>query len=186
MTKYDFHQDNQNGAYKKLEQWYDKTISKNPVDQMMSVMSGPWLAEDLLMKADKMSMAHSLELRVPFLDHRLVEWAACLPIECKTGNNRTGFTTKKILRQFAENRIPDTIIKRPKRGFPVPVYKWLQSKEFTRKISRSLLRKNNLLHDFLMPSEIENILRKAIRGNIDAAHKIWILIVLDRWMERWL
>jgi asparagine synthase (glutamine-hydrolysing) len=108
-----------------IRSWYGQTTSSEPIDQVQEVMIGSWLVEDLLMKADKMSMANSLELREPFLDHALVEWAARLPLAWKTGDARTGPVSKRVLREFCRGRLPEAILTRPKQGFPVPAYRWL-------------------------------------------------------------
>ena len=97
----------------------------NPIDQVQQVYSADWLTEDLLMKADKMSMATSLEVREPFLDHRLAEWVSKLPLVWRIGDAATGYQSKRILRDFCRRRLPPSILDRPKQGFPVPAYGWL-------------------------------------------------------------
>ncbi len=107
---------------------YGQARSKVPLEQILSVYQKSWLVEDLLMKSDKMSMATSIEFRTQFLDYRLAEWANRQPTQAKV--RRTGFTsyeTKSVLRRFCAARVPSEIRTRPKRGFPVPVYLWLQT-----------------------------------------------------------
>lgn len=169
-----------------LEEWYAKTKSQHPLDQLMEVSSRQWLVEDLLMKADKMSMAASVELRVPFLDHTLVEWVQALPHEYKVGSAKQGWTTKKVLRDFAAKRLPDTIIKRPKQGFPVPCYQWLQEDGFYTKIKGDLSRGGNALIDMLDNDVMIHELDKAKGGDMKAAHKTWAVMVLNNWAEAWL
>ena len=95
--------------------------SPHPLDQLQQVYCRSWLVEDLLMKADKMTMRNSLELRVPFLDHALVEWAARRPLEVKVGDAASGWSSKRVLREFArEPACRARSSTRPKRGFPVP------------------------------------------------------------------
>ena len=106
---------------------YNAAGATDPLQQVLSVYQKSWLVEDLLMKADKMSMAASVELRTPFLDYRLVEWANRQPNHVKL--KRTGlrkYETKSILRRFCAQRLPGEILTRDKRGFPVPVNGWLQ------------------------------------------------------------
>src|SRR4029453_13945646 len=100
------------------------------MEQILCVYQQSWLVEDLLMKADKMSMATSLELRVPFLDYRLVEWANRQPGGGKIGPLGGGGVTKRVLRRFAKGRLPQEIIDRPKKGFPIPVSGWLADDGF--------------------------------------------------------
>ncbi|MGI9498845.1 MAG: asparagine synthase (glutamine-hydrolyzing), partial [Geminicoccaceae bacterium] len=101
----------------------------SPLAQALYTYCQDWLVEDLLMKADKMSMANSLELRTPFLDYRLVEMAAHLPDALRVGRDRSGqYRTKRILREIAAQLIPRTVIERSKMGFPVPLYDWLKDR----------------------------------------------------------
>src|SRR5207253_4644790 len=82
-----------------------------------------WLPENLLLKADKMTMATAVELRVPFLDHKLVEYIAGLPDHAKVSQNQG----KWILRQSMSTVIPPSILHRPKKGFPMPATAWLRT-----------------------------------------------------------
>jgi asparagine synthase (glutamine-hydrolysing) len=88
---------------------------------MQSVSCHTWLAASILMKADKMSMAHSLEVRVPFLDSNVFDLAATLPLRLRVDGN----TTKVALRRAAAGILPDAVAMRPKLGFPVPFRSWL-------------------------------------------------------------
>ena len=168
-----------------LDRWYAASGAGHPLEQLQSVYFQQWLVEDLLMKADKMSMASSLELRVPFLDHRLVEWAARLPRECKVGSAALGWSSKRILRQFAARRLPRSIIERPKRGFPVPANRWLQG-DLAAQLEARLQRSGNPLHEFIHPGIASEALRRAHRGDAQAAARAWTVVVLDYWCERWL
>ena len=165
-----------------IKNLYRKSHSREPIDHLQQAYCQSWLVEDLLMKADKMSMATSLELRVPFLDHTLVEWCATLPLEWKVGSLWQGFTTKRILRSFAEKRIPKEIITRPKQGFPVPAYKWIQSDLFD-------FAKENLesksLETFFHKDELSALLQKLKNRDLHAAHQVWSLIVLSKWINKW-
>ncbi|WP_010304047.1 asparagine synthase (glutamine-hydrolyzing) [Candidatus Odyssella thessalonicensis] len=165
-----------------LRELYNSNVSPEPIDQLQSAYCHGWLVEDLLMKADKMSMATSLELRVPFLDHKLVEWAARLPLEWKVGSFYKGFTTKRILRSFAEKRIPQEIIKRPKQGFPVPAYKWVKEDLF--EFAKETLEGSSL-KPYIKTEELLRLLHNLKRGQINADHKVWNLIILAKWMQRW-
>ncbi len=163
--------------------WYGETSSPQPIDQLQEVYCRSWLVEDLLMKADKMSMANSLELRCPFLDHRLVEWSARLPLAWKVGTARSGYRSKKILREFAKSRLPAAIIERKKRGFPVPAYRWLEGPLGLWAEDR-LLRGKRLDRWFDMAAA-GPVLAAARRGAPAAQHKIWSLLILDHWLEAW-
>jgi asparagine synthase (glutamine-hydrolysing) len=165
-----------------IKSWYDQCRSSAPVDQMQQVYCRSWLVEDLLMKADKMSMAASLELRCPFLDHELVEWCAQLPIEWKVGSRKSGYRSKRILREFAAKYLPIDIINRPKLGFPVPAYRWLE-----RGLSGWARERINAgrLCRWIDVDKLSSTLELAERGLRAAQHQIWSAIVLDHWLETW-
>ena len=166
-----------------IREWYEETRSPRPIDQLQQVYCRSWLVEDLLMKADKMSMANSLELRCPFLDHRLVEWAAKLPLAWKTGTARTGYRSKRILREFARKRLPAEILSRPKRGFPVPAYRWLEGS--LGGWAEDRLFGGRRLDCWFDLSSLRPVLAAARAGSAAAQHKIWNLLVLDHWVEAW-
>lgn len=104
---------------------YARTTRCEFLDQMLYVYTKQWLADDLLLKADKMTMAHSLELRVPFLDHPFAEFVASLPTDLKLRRMGREFTTKYIFRRAFEGRIPPEILTREKMGFSVPLHEIL-------------------------------------------------------------
>ena len=97
--------------------------STNLVNRMLYVDTKTWLADDLLLKADKITMANSIELRVPLLDHKVLEFAASLPGSYKV----RGFTTKYIAKRTLNDRVPQAILNRKKAGFPVPYHSWLRT-----------------------------------------------------------
>lgn len=168
-----------------LADLYEATIATDPLQQLLSVYQKGWLVEDLLMKADKMSMAASVELRTPFLDYRLVEWINRQPNHLKI--KRTGlrsYETKSILRRFCAQRLPRQILTRPKRGFPVPVNIWVKG-ELNGWAQDVLLGKNSkVIPGFSRPT-IGDLLRSAQEGSETAAGKLWLLIVLEFWLRAW-
>jgi asparagine synthase (glutamine-hydrolysing) len=168
-----------------IRTWYQDAHSGHPLDQLQQVYCRSWLVEDLLMKADKMSMAASLELRVPFLDHALVEWAAKLPRAWKVGSKLTGVVSKRILREFARKRLPGTILTRTKQGFPVPAYRWLNG-EMGRWAEGLICDPKSRLSEYLDISGLYPVLTAARQGDIVAAHKFWVLIIAEQWMRQWL
>jgi asparagine synthase (glutamine-hydrolysing) len=103
---------------------FAKVRNQGVLDQMLYIDTKTWLPDDLLVKADKMTMANSLELRVPLLDHRLLEFAASLPEHYKL----KGTTLKYIWKKALSQRVPEKILKRKKAGFPVPYEFWLRTK----------------------------------------------------------
>lgn len=167
----------------RVAQLYEVPNSGEPLDQALYVYQRDWMVEDLLMKADKMTMRASLELRVPFLDHRLVEWAGRQPRAVKVGPfGGRKYVTKNVLRRFAASRIPSEIISRPKQGFPVPAYGWLREDRFRDEI-RSMLLESPLLCEHFEADVMTSRLADAHGGGGRAAHDVWILVMLAKWHE---
>jgi asparagine synthase (glutamine-hydrolysing) len=168
-----------------LDADYARARSLDPLQQALAVYQKSWLVEDLLMKADKMSMATSLELRTPFLDYRLVEWANRQPNSVKV--KRTGrreYTTKSVLRRFCASRLPDSIIKRPKQGFPVPAYLWLQG-PLNDWASETLMGEGSRIAKAFRPEPIRKLVTDARLGHPDAAQRVWMLAILELWLQAW-
>ena len=165
-----------------LEESYSTLFEKvshkrDPLSKMLYVDTKTWLADDLLLKADKMTMAASIELRVPFLDYRLVELAASFPPEVKlnAGNG------KAILKTIMRARLPQMIVNREKMGFPVPVGDWFK-RDLTEVVYRLGLSEE--LKRWLNPVRVENTLRDM--RNKDSARIIMSLLVLKSWKDKFL
>lgn len=161
--------------------------ARSPLDQMLFLYCQDWLVEDLLMKADRMSMANSLEVRTPFLDYRLVEWAAMAPLAAKVGSDEQGHSqTKRVLRRFASTLLPAEILTRPKRGFPVPVYDWLSGP--LKGLAADLVTAPGArLNDWFKAGVLRGLFD---RGVADGAashdrHRLWHLMVLELWLREW-
>lgn len=164
---------------------YEAARSTDPLQQMLAVYQKDWLVEDLLMKADKATMAASLEARTPFLDYRLVEWANRQPNSVKV--KRTGinqYETKSVLRRFCAKRLPKAIIDRPKRGFPDPANVWLGDGLHSW-AHDTLLNSNSKLGSVLDRPAMEGVLNEAKAGKEGAANRVWALLVLELWMQTW-
>ena len=146
----------------------------DPLDQMLYVDTKTWLPDDLLIKADRMTMANSLELRVPFLDHRILEFAASLPPAYKVKN----LTGKYILKKALSRRLPAEIVKRKKAGFPVPYTSWLY-KELQGSVSEVLLDDSTIARGYFRKDTVEKIIRGGPRRNW--SKEIFSLVVLEFW-----
>ncbi len=165
------------------ENTLENCTSKHPLDLDMSLYARDLLVEDLLMKADKMTMAASLESRVPFLSRELMEWCCILPHEWKVGTNIQGFTTKRILREFSAKRLPKEIIYREKKGFPTPIYEWLTDE--LNEWAEDILFHQGLLEDWFDMQEVRNIFDKAMQNDIDHQNNLFLLITLAFWKRKW-
>jgi len=152
-----------------------------PMDQMLYVDAKVWLPDDLLIKADKMTMANGLELRVPFLDHKLVEFAATLPGIAKRG----GKGGKTLLRKAMRGVLPDAIIDRPKRGFPIPISSWLRTslRQFTRDL---LLARDSACSRFVDHDETLRLVQEHEQGKADRSQEIWTLLVFESWHQHFI
>ena len=148
----------------------------SPLNQMLYTDAKVWLPDDLLNKADKMTMATGLELRVPFLDHKLVEFAATLPQSAKLG----GKGGKTILRNAMRGILPDTIIDRPKKGFPVPISSWLRGsmRGFARE---NLLAKDSACSNLMDRASMVKIVEDHADARADRSQEIWTLLVFEFW-----
>jgi asparagine synthase (glutamine-hydrolysing) len=146
------------------------------LDRMLYVDTKVWLPDDLLLKADKMTMAHGLELRVPFLDHKLVEFAARLPGELKM-DRRFG---KVLLRDAMAGVLPTSILRRPKKGFPIPTASWLRGplREFARE---SLLSTDSACRRYMNPSVLLKVVEQNEAQAPDRHQEIWTLLVFEFW-----
>jgi asparagine synthase (glutamine-hydrolysing) len=149
---------------------------KEPLARALYLDLKTWLADDGLVKVDRMSMAHSLEVRCPLLDHRIIEFAARLPARLKLA----GTTTKVLLRQVAARRLPAEILARPKRGFAPPVSRWLR--EDLRDLSRDLLLAPGAFgRDLFEQREVERLLDDHAARRLEAGWALWTLLMLEVW-----
>lgn len=135
-----------------------------------------WLPENTLMKTDKMTMKHSLEVRLPYLDHQLVELGMSLPLPYKIGANQN----KAILRSALASFLPQGMSKRPKNGFPVPITAWL-AEELNFEMRSVLLDPQARLRDFILPSKMEEVLTRPLSHK--TARLIWALYSLEIYLE---
>ncbi|MBI5368487.1 MAG: asparagine synthase (glutamine-hydrolyzing) [Planctomycetes bacterium] len=143
-----------------------------------------YLGDDVLVKVDRASMANSLEVRAPFLDAELMGWVNGLPAAAKLGG-RTGRTTKALLKRAARGRVPDEIIDRPKKGFGMPVARWLRA-ELKGRAAEVLDEKKIDREGILRGSEVRRLLAEHQAGVRDNRKALWTLLIYRLWAERWL
>ena len=149
---------------------------REPLARALYLDLKTWLADDGLVKVDRMSMAHSLEVRCPLLDHRIIEFAARLPARLKLA----GGTSKVLLRQVAARRLPAGILARPKRGFAPPVSRWLR--EDLRDLSRDLLLAPDAFgRELFDRREVERLLDDHAARRLEAGWALWTLLMLEVW-----
>ncbi|WP_409342177.1 asparagine synthase (glutamine-hydrolyzing) [Paenibacillus sp. MBLB4367] len=154
--------------------FYARTRHLDPVSRMQDIDMNLWLPGDILMKADKMTMAHSLELRVPFLDKELFEVARKIPVQYRLAEG----TTKYVFRKAMEGIIPDFILNRPKLGFPVPMRDWLKGPQ-----GQVLLEqiKASGIDSYVKLDEVERMVTRHRNGQGDYSRRLWVLYVFALW-----
>ena len=154
--------------------------SDDLLSRMLYVDTKTWLPDDLLVKADKMTMANSVELRVPLLDHKILEFAASLPSSFKVHN----FETKYIAKRALASQIPKVILHRKKAGFPVPYAEWLRS-DLRDPVHGILLDRQSLDRGYFKRSAIEKLLKENADFGMHSKD-IFSLVVLELWHREFL
>jgi asparagine synthase (glutamine-hydrolysing) len=149
--------------------YFRRVGTTSALNRMLYADAKVWLPEDLLLKADKMTMATAVELRVPFLDHKLVEFLAALPDDAKVRGNQG----KWILRQALGSVLPPSILHRKKKGFPIPAETWFQF-ELRDFVRDTLLARNSACREFFEP--------QAISGH----QEVWSLLVFESWHKQFI
>lgn len=140
-----------------------------------------WLADDLLVKVDRMSMAQSLEARVPYLDHAVVEFAMQIPLRLKL----RGRTTKYILRQVAAHLLPAAIRQRKKHGFLVPLDAWLRGS--LRELMLDVLSPTAIRQaGYFQPQYVSALIRQHLHGGQHVGKHLWTLLVFHLWQQKYL
>ena len=148
----------------------------SPLRRMLSADCGPWLADNLLERGDRMTMAASIELRPPFLDHRLVELGLSLPDRVKLRNGHG----KWILREVARDLLPGAILERPKVGFRVPLDRWFRDQ--LRDLAWDLLlARGSFVTNVFDRREVERLLVRHEHLRSDENIRIWTLLSLEIW-----
>jgi asparagine synthase (glutamine-hydrolysing) len=139
-----------------------------------------YLADDILNKSDRMSMAHSVEVRPPFLDHRIVEFAATLPANLKI----QGAQQKVVLRELMKHKLPPAILKRQKIGFDIPAHEWLRGP--LRELLEDCLQFGLSEYGQLFRRDsIEQLKNRHFQREINIGYHLWGLLILFLWMKRW-
>jgi asparagine synthase (glutamine-hydrolysing) len=139
-----------------------------------------YLPDDILYKTDRMSMAHSLEVRPPFLDHRIVEYAARLPHDFKV----RGSTLKFILRELMRDKLPPSVLARKKEGFDIPAHHWLRTvlkPLLLDVLTRDAVERIGVFH---WPA-VERVIEHHLERRASYGYHLWGLLTLFLWIRRW-
>ncbi len=153
-----------------------------PLDNLLYLDSKTYLPGDILTKVDRMSMAVSLEARVPLLDHNLIEFVVN---EIPGALKLNGLETKYIFKKALEGIVPNEILYREKQGFGVPINEWINN-QLRDRIHGTLLEKRTLERGYFDPKYIRTLLDEHSRNRRDHSHSLWILWMLELWHRRFL
>ena len=165
-----------------MYQYFDKAPAKDPVSQMLYVDTKTYMVADILTKVDRMSMATSLEVRVPLLDHLFVEWATGLPVDWKIRDGKQ----KYILRKLAERvGVPREVLYRPKQGFAMPLVHWMKH-ELKELITSVLLDPRTLQRGYFEARGVRQLLDEHFRGRRNHSGRIWRLLMFELWHRNYL
>jgi len=139
-----------------------------------------YLPDDILVKSDRISMAHSLEVRPPFLDHRIVEFANRLPASLKVSGSRQ----KVVLQQLMMDKLPHSVLHRPKVGFDIPAHDWLRGP--LRQLLIETLREGAAEYpEVFRPDVLESHLQDHLERRVNIGYHLWGLMILLLWMKKW-
>ncbi len=158
---------------------FDKVKDKDEVTKMQYLDMHLWLPEDILLKADKMTMAHSIELRVPFMDKTIMSIASKIPDKYKV----TTETTKYVFRKSAYERLPEEWVKRPKWGFPVPFHYWIKEEKYYKKVREEF--EQDYVNEFFHQKELLKLLDDHFYKGKTNGRKIYIIYVFLLWYKKY-
>lgn len=167
-----------NKTYKDFTKpYYDKVSDLDVVTKMQYIDFNFWLIYDILLKADKMSMANSLEVRVPYLDREVIEYASKLPSKYKIVGNETKYAFRKV----AKEELTDKVADKKKLGFPVPIREWLKEDDVYQEVKNMFLESGY----FFKPKKIIKLLDDHKAGKRDNSRKIWTIYTFLVWYQEY-
>ena len=170
-------ENNEDKITKHIDIFRDNFFKNKSLD-MMFKDSLTYLPDDILCKVDRAAMSNSLETRVPFLDHRVVEYAWSMPFKMKIKNNKGKWALRQILNKY----VPSDLIDRPKSGFAIPVGEWLRGplKEW----AEDLIEENKVISQgFLNHKNVRKIWELHVSGSADYTARIWSILMFQSWLE---
>lgn len=157
--------------------YYAKVKDMDEITRMQYLDLHLWMAGDILLKADKMSMANSLELRVPFLDKRVMELAEKIPTSCRVSTENT----KLAMRNAARRAAPEKTAAKKKLGFPVPIRVWLKEDKYYNMVKKAFTSAD--AQKFFNTRELVKLLDDHRKGRFDNSRRIWTVFIFLQWYE---
>ncbi|MBL8180224.1 MAG: asparagine synthase (glutamine-hydrolyzing) [Blastocatellia bacterium] len=171
----------ENRAEHFLSDWYEKANGTGVIDSTLLTDQMTYLPNDLLVKVDIASMANSLEARSPFLDHKMIEFAASLPENLKVNRYRPKYLLKKV----AARLVPPEVIYRQKMGFGVPIGRWFRG-DLKDMVYSTLLSEKAAGRGIFKPESVKRMLDRHVSFEEDSTHQIWSLLMLELWFQRFI
>ena len=164
------------GVLSEFRTYAAEVKTDEPLDQLLRIDSKTYLPGDILTKVDRMSMAVSLEARVPLLDHKLIEFVMRIPASLKM----SGLQTKYIFKKAVEDIVPQEILNRPKQGFGMPIHQWIND-QLKERIRDTLNGFRARQRDYVNPDYLNVLLDEHERGRRDHSYALWGLFMLELW-----
>lgn len=171
----------ENRAEHFLSDWYANANGTGVIDSTLLTDQMTYLPNDLLVKVDIASMANSLEARSPFLDHKMIEFAASLPENLKVNRYRPKYLLKKV----AARLVPPEVIYRQKMGFGVPIGRWFRG-DLKDMVYSTLLSEKAAGRGIFKPESVKRMLDRHVSFEEDSTHQIWSLLMLELWFQRFI
>jgi len=164
-----------------IRNYFDQASTGDDLNRQLYVDIKSYLVDDILVKVDRMSMATSLETRVPFLDHRFVEFAATIPSKYKLKGNQTKYILKKAMGKL----LPSEILNRGKEGFSIPIKNWLQND--LKSLMLDVLHPEKVKREgFFNPEYVDLLKKEHLQGKENHSHRLWAMMVFGIWQEIYL
>jgi asparagine synthase (glutamine-hydrolysing) len=181
-----FSSDFQSGSRKdplnSFRSYLQEASADDNLSRILYLDTKTYLVGDIMTKVDRMSMAASLEVRVPLLDHLFVEWVTSLPISWKLRGHHRKFIFRKLAERLG---IPAAVLHRPKQGFTLPLVHWMRN-ELQEEIARVLLEPRTLQRGYLNRQGIESLLNEHFRERRDQSATLWLLLIFELWHRNFL
>ena len=174
--------DSQPSAFDDFRDFLRRAPAQDTVSRLQYLDAKTYLAGDILTKVDRMSMATSLEVRAPILDHVFAEWVTQLPLKWKYRPGKAKYLLKKLAERIA---VPTHVIHRPKRGFAIPLIHWMRN-ELKDSLLPILLEPRTLQRGYFDPATLREIVKEHIRGRRDRSSHLWMLLVFELWHRNFL
>ncbi len=172
---------NDSDSFEFIRSYFNRVNTTDSLNRQLYVDIKSYLVDDILVKVDRMSMAASLEARVPFLDHRFVEFTATIPSRLKL----QGKNTKYLLKKAMGDILPPQILNRGKEGFSIPIKNWLKTD--LKSLMLEVLEPQKIKREgFFNANYVERLKKEHLSGKENHSHRLWSMMVFGIWQDLYL